>query len=218
MPIISTDVKRLLNELGFSINTIVETIVTTTGPNGPNAAPMGVIRTGDSLVEIRPYKKTRTYLNLKSTGEAVINVSQDVEIFYATAFKEGLSSEIFETSTLVSAPRLRGADAFVEVKVVDHRDISADRAAFMCDVMLVEVRRMMPRVFNRGTFATIEAMINATRIKPFLEQGRVDDVKRILETIDYLYNVVERVCPKKSPHVDVMNKLMEKVKSCQPLR
>lgn len=216
MPILSTDVRRLLDELGFLRNTIVEAIVTTLGEDErSDIAPMGVVRTKDTELEIRPFKSTTTYENLKETRTAVINVSHDVEVFFITAFKEDEGDRIkgdwFVKAAAVKAPRFKGADAYVEVNVLGHRDLSRERGAFVCEAKLVEVRKPIPRVHSRGTFAAIEAIVHATRIKSLLQEGREKDAEELVKSFDYCKNVIERVCPENSPCMKVTDTLAKRI-------
>lgn len=216
MPILSTDVERLLDELGFFRSTIVETIVTTCGEDGKSdIAPMGVVRTADTELEIRPFTATKTYENLKATRAAVVNVLQDVEVFYVTAFKDEEGGKIkndwFLKAATVKASRLKGADAYVEVDVTGYHDLPPERGTFKCEAKLVEVRRVIPWVYSRGTFATIEAIIHATRIKSLLQEGRERDAEELIRSFDYCKNVIARVCPKSSPCMKVAESLARKV-------
>ncbi|MFQ6086020.1 MAG: DUF447 domain-containing protein [Candidatus Bathyarchaeia archaeon] len=218
MPIISTDVSRLLDELGFSYKGVVETIVTTYGMGKePNAAPMGVVRTGSKELEIRPYRGSQTFLNLEAKRAAVINLTHDAEIFYVTAFKDEEGRRIredwFEKAEIVNAPRLRQTDASIEVSAVRVRSLSNERVAFPCEAKLVEVRKLTPRAFSRGTSAALEAIIHATRIRRFFQTGRAKDAERLAVKVDDLKDVVQRVCPDDSTQMKIMNGLAQKIET-----
>jgi hypothetical protein len=71
---------------------IVETVVTTVDvAGGVNFAAMGVVW-GEEAITIRPFTNTRTYRNLTTCGEAVVNVTDNVLIFA----KSALSRERFD--------------------------------------------------------------------------------------------------------------------------
>ncbi|HSB60394.1 MAG TPA: DUF447 domain-containing protein, partial [Vicinamibacteria bacterium] len=60
---------------------IIESIVTTLDRGGrANFAPMGVVWGEDEIV-VKPYRETTTYRNLRETGEAVVNLVDDVLYF-----------------------------------------------------------------------------------------------------------------------------------------
>lgn len=214
MPIASADPQRLLDELGFLKNVIIETVVTTYGADArPNAAPMGVVRVGKDEVEIRPYKDTRTYENLRSTKATVVNVTDDVNVFYATTFKErgDVPTEWFEKGSTVNAPRLRDASACIEVEAIDTHDVSAERAAFRCKVKLIEVKKTVPSAFNRSVSATIESVIHATRVKVLLQKGKTKEADELIRLIDHYKKIVESVATRDSASFKVMKDLRKMV-------
>ena len=73
---------------------IIESIVTTLdGQGSANFAPMGV-EWGEQEIVVKPYRETTTYRNLLATGEAVVNLVDDVLYFV----KGALSSPSFPAS------------------------------------------------------------------------------------------------------------------------
>ncbi|HEV8176983.1 MAG TPA: DUF447 domain-containing protein, partial [Gemmatimonadales bacterium] len=60
---------------------IIETIVTTMDPSGViNFAPMGV-EWGEETMVLKPFLATATFSNLRATGAAVVNLTDDVMLF-----------------------------------------------------------------------------------------------------------------------------------------
>src|SRR5207249_5005509 len=60
---------------------IIESILTTLdGAGTPNFAPMGV-EWGDQDIVIKPFLETTTFRNLRDTGAAVVNLTDDVMLF-----------------------------------------------------------------------------------------------------------------------------------------
>ena len=100
-----------------------ETIVSTYNPDGtPNAAPMGITMQDQQTLSLNIFNSSSTCRNLKANKCAVINLTSNIEVFYKTTFKEAnpdgkLPQEWFEKSEVVNAPKLRLADATVEVSV-----------------------------------------------------------------------------------------------------
>jgi len=209
-----------LTSLGFLKNVIVETIVSTYNANGqPNAAPMGVKTEDATHVVIRPYTSTLTYKNLQSKKCAVINVTSNPELYYRTAFKETnpkaeVSHDWFENAEAVDAPRLRVADAFIEVSVAHIKSLDAERAEVLCDVQLVKAPSSLPKAYCRATFATIEAIIHATRVRLFLAGDRQmrEQAYKLIELIEHYNAVVDRVAPQ-SRYSRIMADLTQKVNS-----
>jgi len=210
-----------LADLGFSKETIAETIVSTYSADGqPNAAPMGA--TTDSLQRLilRIYTSSLTYKNLQSKRCAVVNVTADPEIFYRTAFKEAnpkgrLPREWFEKAETVDAPTLRAADAHIEVTVSDVTPLDAEKAEVTCEVKLVQVSPVLPQAYCRASFATIEAIIHATRVELFLMHGdrqKQEQALKLLEKIRNCQNIVSRVAPR-SRYSEIMDDLNQRVDS-----
>jgi len=207
-----------LDDLGFLKDTIGETIVSTYNVDGqPNAAPMGVVIESNERLLIRPYLSSLTYKNLQTKKCAVVNVTSNPELFYLAAFKEAnpdgnLSPELFEKAETVDAPRLRAADAIVEVLVAETGSFSTERAEFLCNVQLVKASKALPKVYCRALFATIEAIIHATRIKPFLRGDKQEQERafRLLELVEICQDVVNRTAPN-SRYSEIMADLTQRI-------
>ena len=189
-----------LENLGFSKGVILETIVSTYDLEGqPTAAPMGVTTMDMQHVIIKPYSSTSTFKNLYSQRCAVINVTSNPEVFYRTAFKEvnqggKVPLEWFGKAEVVNAPKIILADAFIEVSVSDVKFLG-ERAEFSCDVKLVRSSKILPRAYCRATFATIEAIIHATRVKVFLDKGECEEAERLIKLIKHYGTLVDHVAP-----------------------
>ena len=94
---------------------VIESVVTTLDAAGEvNFAAMGVVW-GDETITIRPFTNTRTYRNLTTSGEAVVNVTDNVLVFA----KSALSTERFEClpARSVRGVVLREACSWREVRV-----------------------------------------------------------------------------------------------------
>ncbi len=193
-----------LVNLGFLKKTIMETIVSTYDVKGePNAAPMGVEMKNKQHMIIRPYLSSLTYKNLQLKRCAVINITSDPELYYRTAFKEvnpigRTPAEWFEKADVVDAPRFRRVDAFIEVYVISVRPLGAERAEVFCDIRLIKILNPFPRTYCRATFAVIEAVIHATRVKIFLANDMMEDAEKLIELIKYYNDLVNRVAPNSS--------------------
>jgi hypothetical protein len=207
------EVQTILDGMGFQIGEVVETIVTTRGVGGePNAAPMGVLRTGPRTVEVKPFLDTTTYANLRGTGRSVANITYDVKLFLESTFKEsGVKPEWFEENE--DPPRLRDADAILSFSVLEETAASERRACFLCQIEWVRLLNPFPRVFSRGFAAAVEAIIHATRIEAFIKEGRGDEVEERLRMFDACREIVERVSPEGSPNRQVIRALEEKMRT-----
>jgi hypothetical protein len=210
-----------LADLGFSKGLIVETVVSTYNMRGqPNAAPMGVTMENAQRLALRIYTSSLTHRNLQAARCAVVNVTSDPELFYRTAFKEAnpkgkVPLKWFEKAETVDAPRLRAADAHVEVTVADMAAFDAERAEVSCEVKLVKATTVLPKAYCRASSATIEAIIHATRVKDFLAHAdgqKKEQAVRLMEMIRHCRDVVNRVAPN-SRHSEIIADLSERVDS-----
>ncbi len=150
---------------------IVESIVTTLDSTGtPNFAPMGV-EWGEDEIILKPFLDTTTFRNLRATGAAVINLTDDVTLFARAVIAEAR----FPT---IPAERVPGVvlDAACSFREVTVRSIDATppRARIVTMVVHRGVRREFIG-FNRARHAVLEAAILATRTQLLpLEQIRAE--------------------------------------------
>ncbi|MBT0158388.1 DUF447 family protein [Candidatus Bathyarchaeota archaeon A05DMB-2] len=209
-----------LPDLGFSKGTIVETIVSSYSADGqPNAAPMGVIMENEQHIIIRFYNSSSTYRNILSKKCAVVNVTSDVETFYRTTFKEAnptgkIPLEWFEKAENVDAPRLRSAEATVEIALAEMKPIDEERTEAVCDVKLVKATKTVPKAYCRALFATVEAIIHATRVKAYLngDEKQREQALKLLEIIKDYRVLVNRLAPN-SRYAEIMSDLTKLVNS-----
>ncbi|WNZ29404.1 MAG: DUF447 family protein [Candidatus Bathyarchaeota archaeon] len=209
-----------LFDLGFRDGIIAETIVSTYDSDGkPNAAPMGIVIQNTTHLFIRPYVSSLTYKNLQITKNAVVNLTVNPRLFYITAFKETnpngkLPPELFQKAKTVSAPRLKMADAFIEVSVEKTGSFGSDRAECLCNVKHVETINAPPYAYCRAKFATIEAIVYATRIELFLKGNKQQQKQalRLLELVNICTDVVNRTAPT-SVYSDIMADLTQRIDS-----
>lgn len=206
-----------LADLGFSKGIITETIVSTDDAEGQsNAAPMGVTIKNAQHIAIRPYTSTLTYKNLQLKRCAVINVTANPELYYRTAFKEAnpegiIPQEWFEKAETVDAPKLRMADAHIEVSVADITAFDAERATVLCQVRQIQAPKALPKVYCRASSAIIEAVIHATRVQVLVnDRNEQKHVRRLLEMIKNCSDVVNRVAPN-SRYSEIMTDLTKRI-------
>jgi len=210
-----------ITDLGFSEGIIVETIVSTYNANGQaNAAPMGAIMTSPQRIVLRIYTSSVTYKNVQSKKCGVVNITFDPEMFYRAAFKEAnpngkVPQELFGKAETVAAPILRAADAHIEVAVVDITPIDAERAEVVCDVKLVQASSVLPKAYCRALFATIEAIVHATRVEAFIahrDRQKREQALKLLEKIRDCDDVVNRVASN-SRYAEIMADLNQRIDS-----
>lgn len=139
---------------------IVETIVTTSDPEGNvHIAPLGLIAEGDDWL-IGPFKPSRTLDNLNSVPFAVASHTQDVRVFAGCL--TGRKDWPLEPAQNVPGSYLKAAQSHWELEVVDVKDDDV-RPMFRCKV----VDRAMHGPFqglNRAQAAVIECAVLVSRL------------------------------------------------------
>jgi hypothetical protein len=159
---------------------IIETVVTTINPDGSvNCAAMGVEWWQQRIV-IKPYRGTRTLRNLRATGAAVVNVTDDILLFSQAAL--GDPHPPTHPAAGVAGAVLDDACSWREVRV-EAIDESARRAR----VDTVVVDGGTGREFlglNRARHAVLEASILASRARKLPAEEIAAELRRLQVLVD----------------------------------
>lgn len=208
-----------LSDLGFSKGDIAETVVSTYNKEGkPNAAPMGVVMQDEKHLSIDFFNSTSTYKNIILNKCAVVNLTNNVEIFYKTAFKEAnpkgkLPEEWFEKANSVNAPKLKLAEATIDVSLKNMTPLDQEKTMATFNLERLDAKTVYPQVYSRAMALTIEAIIHATRVEAFIkEETEQKHVGKLLELIENYNGTVNRVAPN-SIYSNVMSDLMKRIES-----
>ena len=159
---------------------IIETIVTTMDRAGSiNFAPMGV-EWGDDAIVLKPFLETTTFRNLRATGSAVVNLTDDILLFARSA----ISSPQFPwlPAVAVRGAVLEAACAWREVQA-ERIDDTPPRSRIETRVVHRGVRRDFIG-FNRARHAVLEAAILATRTHLLPAQHIRDELVRLRVAVD----------------------------------
>jgi len=190
-----------LDELGI-LDGINEIIATTETRGRVNAAPLGIIREGDSLY-VRLFLGSHTYENVLTRGWFVANVSHDSWLFAETAL-EDLPQEHFTRRE--GLPILKDAEAWGLFKC----------EAFATDIIIAnvelvrgEVLRKDFRAVNRGANLVVEAAVAATRYMALGTDSYFEDLMRMQRIINRCGGPRER---------EAMDRLMERIDSYAHIR
>ena len=154
---------------------IIESIVTTMDESGAiNFAPMGV-EWGEESIVLKPFLETTTYRNVQATGEAVVNLTDDVLLFARSA----ISSPQFPwlSAVVVRGAVLEAACSWREVRVAAIDD-TPPRSRIDTTVVHRGTRRDFLG-FNRARHAVLEAAILATRTHLLPPQQIRDEMARL---------------------------------------
>ena len=160
-------------------------VITTDLKNEPHIVPMGVIFKENKLI-ISPFIPSKTYLNLKENPYAVINFTDDVNIFVDTLL--GKSNFKIKSTKEIKSFYLENALSYVEVKVTKFIE-NKIRPKFECKI-LKETSLGSFKGFNRAQLSVIEAAILVSRIK-------ILPVTKIKKELNYLKIAVDKTAGKK---------------------
>jgi len=159
---------------------IIETIFSTLDEAGrPNFAPMGLVW-GEEYITVRPYRSSRTYQNLISSGYGVANVTDDVLAYVRC----GLYDAVLPNFAAKAAPGVvfQGACSWKELAVISCEG-SPERAEVRCRV-LHEERQKDFLGFCRAGNAVLEAIILATRSKWYKPEAVSEKLAQFQEIVD----------------------------------
>jgi hypothetical protein len=144
---------------------ILEGIVTTLNPDGtPNVSPMGPQVDADlQRFALRPYRTSTTWHNLQRTGEGVLHVTDDVELFARSAIGIPDPLPAMRKAESVAGVILTDACRWYAFRVLEVDDREA-RIRLACQVV-DQGRQRDFFGFNRAKHAVVEAAILATRLE-----------------------------------------------------
>ena len=162
---------------------IIESLLTSTDASGTvNCAPMGV-EWGEEAIVIKPFLETVTYRNLKATGAAVINLTDDVLLFaQAVTGHPAAASPASVPAQVVRGVVLETAASWREVEVVSI-DETPPRSRVVTRVVHRGTRREFLG-FNRARHAVLEAAILATRTHLIAREEIRRDYERLRIIVD----------------------------------
>jgi uncharacterized protein len=159
---------------------IIETVVTSINPDGSvNCGAMGV-EWGTERIVIKPYRGTRTLRNLRATGAAVVNLTDDILLFSQAAL--GDPHPPTRPAADIEGAVLADACSWREVRV-EAIDDSAERAR----VDTVVVGGGSGREFlgpNRAAGAVLEASILASRVRVLPPEEIRAELDRLQVVVD----------------------------------
>jgi len=167
---------------------IIESILTTMDASGVvNFAPMGV-EWGEERIVIKPFLETATFRNLRATGVAVVNLTDDVLLFAQAA----IASPQYPSfpAAVVRGVVLDAACSWREVQVRSI-DATPPRSRIETGVVHHGTRREFIG-FNRARNAVLEAAILATRLHLIHRQEIDREFARLQVIVDKTAGPQER--------------------------
>lgn len=168
-----------------------ESIVTTVDGDGrPNSAPMGIELIGGKVIT-RPYLNTKTYANILSLGEVMLNITADAYLFYQTLLNpKGVR---YGSPKIIKPPKiLGGVDLYVEC-VIDTTTCYEDFAVISLRPICCYRGRGSRLAYSRANSAVIEALIHYTKLPYLISRGDLEGIRQRYVALDVLRNIVLRV-------------------------
>ena len=159
-------------------------VITTDLKKRPHIAPMGIIFNKKKLI-ISPFIPSKTYLNLKENPYAVINFTDDVNIFVDVLL--GKKNFEIKPTKKIKSFYLKNTLSYLEIKVVRSFE-NKIRPKFECRI-LKETALKSFKGFNRAQSSIIEAAILFSRIK-------ILSMKKIKKEINYLKIAIDKTAGK----------------------
>jgi len=185
-----------LETLGI-LDGINEVIATTEDKSRINAAPLGIIRDGDSLY-VRLFSGTHTYDNVLANGWFVANITHDAWLFAETALEDLTPDHFIRCDGL---PVLKGAEAWGQFKA---ETFALDIIIAKVELVKGEVLRRDFRACNRGANLVIEAAVAATRYMALRTDSYYEELMKLQRIINRCGGPRER---------EAMDRLMDRVNS-----
>jgi hypothetical protein len=167
---------------------IIETVTTTINPDGTvNCAAMGV-EWGDDVIVIKPFPSTRTLRNLRATGAAVVNLTDDILLFAQAAL--GDPHPPTRPAATIEGVVLSDACSWREV-TVEAIEESGPRARVTTQVVDRGTGREFLG-FNRASHAVLEASIIASRARLLPSADIGAELERLQVLVDKTAGLRER--------------------------
>ena len=167
---------------------IVETIFSTVDETGrPNFAPMGILW-DEKFATVRPFRNSRTFRNLMSTGYGVVNISDNVLAYVQCALYDSVLPHF--PSRIVPGVVFDGCCSWREIEVIS-RGGSEERPALQCRVLYDGWQRDFLG-FCRASNAVIEATILATRLHLHDRKGLMGELSRYRTIVEKAGDAAEK--------------------------
>jgi uncharacterized protein len=163
---------------------LIETVVTTTGRDGVvNCAAMGV-RWGDEELVFWPFDATRTLRNLRSHGEAVVHLTDDVLLFVQAAL--GHPRPALRPARAIDGSVIEEANSWREVVVIEISPSPGELPRSRVRVRVVASGKgtRQPLGLCRARHAAVEASILASRLRWLGGEHVGAELARLQELVD----------------------------------
>ena len=198
-----------LTLIGMEKGKQYETIISTKNHgNISNAAPIGVICSGQDKILCRIFKGGTTLSNILSQKEFIVNITHDPELFLLSTIGN-LPKNYFDENNSI-----KNVDAYFKCEVINFRDAikKSDPIRNTSEAIIIKSRVIElvinnnTQALNRGIGYVIESLVNLTRFDIVTETEREYYIKRFKEA----NRIVTKIGYKKEK--DSMDLIKEKYK------
>lgn len=222
------------NPISLPFNDLIDTVfladlllecilISAPGKDQPiNAAPMGIKLAQGRYLLVQPFLNTDTYANLYQFPDATINFTKN-PFFFATCALQGwgkgpTSPELPDEELYFwgdfPVPSLREADLTLKCTIEAPEDvvIVADHAIILLAVQACAILHLTLPVVNRADNLALEAVVHATRVKTYIEEGRLTEARELMDLILRYEKFVQEHAREESyasRAVDVVRKFLE---------
>lgn len=167
-------------EKGKQYETIISTV---SSDNVKNAAPIGVICSGNNKILCRIFKGGKTLENILSQKEFIVNITHNPKLFQL-ATVGNLTDEYFNADYSI-----KNVDAYAKCKVISFKQAikqsdpikkKGEAVVIKSEVVSLIINKNT-KAFNRGIGYVIESLANLTRFDLVSDSEKEYYVKRFRE-------------------------------------
>mgnify|MGYP005840167375 CR=1 FL=1 len=205
---------EIIEKLKMIPNCIYETIFTTYNTDfTSNAAPMGISTPDMRKVVANIYSSSQTYRNILEKKCAVINITNDVSLFYQTSIdKKSLEKEtkIFKKSKNIAAPILISAAAYIEATVDSIQKIDENRFKITFSIKEAEIVGPCVTPICRAPNLILESIIHTTRIETYNREGETKRAEQLIDQVKNYRELINRIAAG-TKYEALMEKIWKKI-------
>ena len=173
-----------LSKIGMEKGKQYETIVSTSDLNHiKNAAPIGILCSGENTVVCRIFKGGKTLENILSEKEFIINITHDPQLFFKTTIGN-LPQNCFKKDNSI-----KNVEAYAKCEVISFKEavkqsdpIKKKGEAIVIKSKVSQIIINNPiKAFNRGFGYVIESLSNFTRFDLVDDEKQQEYIKNFKE-------------------------------------
>ena len=173
-----------LSKIGMEKGKQYETIISTSDLNHiKNAAPIGILCSGENTVVCRIFKGGKTLENILSEKEFIINITHDPQLFFKTTIGN-LPQNCFKKDKSI-----KNVEAYAKCEVISFKEavkqsdpIKKKGEAIVIKSKVSQIIINNPiKAFNRGFGYVIESLSNFTRFDLVDDEKQQEYIKNFKE-------------------------------------